>query len=81
MNIQVHCDMKSLVIILLCIIVIGQKVNMAARLMMKFSGCITCDEVTKTKSALSEDQFKLMSNTTLKGITNPENIYEFSPEQ
>lgn len=66
---------------LLCVSVIGQKVNLAARLMMKFSGCITCDEVTMTKSALSPDQFKLQPNITLKGITNPENIYKFSPEQ
>lgn len=55
--------------------------NLAARLMVKFAGCITCDEVTKTKSGLSSDQFKLMPDVTLKGITNPENIYEFSPKQ
>lgn len=62
-------------------IVIGQKVNMAARLMVKFGGCITCDEVTKTKSGLSQSQFKLIPDVVLKGISNPENIYEFSPEQ
>ena len=62
-------------------IVIGQKVNMAARLMMKFPGCITCDETTKTKSTLSSDQFSMQPQTILKGITNPENIYKFSLEQ
>lgn len=54
---------------------------MAARLMMKFPGTITCDETTKTKSFLSADQFTLTPQVTLKGITNPENIYNFSPEQ
>lgn len=61
--------------------VVGQKVNMAARLMMKFPGCITCDETTKTKSVLSSDQFCQKPLTSLKGISNPENIYEFSSEQ
>lgn len=61
--------------------VIGQKVNMAARLMMNFLNCITCDEVTKTKSALSNDQFKLAPYTKLKGISNPDRIYEFAIEQ
>jgi class 3 adenylate cyclase len=61
--------------------VIGQKVNMAARLMMKFLNCITCDEVTKIKSALSDDQFKLAPSTKLKGISNSERIYEFSIQQ
>ena len=60
---------------------IGQKVNMAARLFGKFKGRITCDEVTKTKSPLSEDQFKHLPNVVLKGITNREKYYEFAPER
>lgn len=63
------------------VIVIGQKVNMAARLMMKFQNCIACDEVTKTKSALSSNQFELKPVTALKGISNPENIYQLSLQQ
>ena len=54
---------------------------MAARLMMKFFNCIMCDEVTKNKSALFNNQFKLAPATTLKGFSNPEKIYEFSLEQ
>lgn len=54
---------------------------MAARLMMKFLNCITCDEVTKTKSALSKEHFKLAPATKLKGISNPDSIYEFTIEQ
>lgn len=54
---------------------------MAARLMVKFSGCISCDEATKTKSSLFDEQFTLMPLANLKGITNPENIYIFSAEQ
>ena len=61
--------------------VIGQKVNMAARLMMKFPSCVTCDETTKSKSNLPEGQFTMAPPVTLKGISNPENIYTFSTEK
>ena len=59
--------------------VIGQKVNMAARMMTNFPGCITCDETTKSKSYMSADQFTLVTPVTLKGISNPESIYKFAP--
>lgn len=61
--------------------VIGQKVNMAARLMMGFPGAVVCDESTKTKSGLATSQFTLQPPVTLKGITNPENIYAFLTER
>ena len=61
--------------------VIGQKVNMAARLMMKFPNCVTCDETTMSKSNLPDSQFTMAPPVTLKGISNPENIYTFSTEK
>lgn len=65
----------------LCCTVIGQKVNMAARLMMMFPNTITCDETTKTKSNINLSQFSLAPPVKLKGISNPENIYTFSTER
>ena len=78
MNIQV-INFLSLVFIIHAhnFIVIGQKVNMAARLMMKFPNLITCDETTKTKSALPSKSFHQSPPVKLKGITNPENVYFF----
>lgn len=61
-------------------LVIGQKVNMAARLMMKFPNVISCDETTRSKSSGPDNEFTLMPPVTLKGISNPENIYTFSVE-
>lgn len=66
---------------ILCYIVIGQKVNMAARLMMMFPNAVTCDETTKTKSNINLRQFSLAPPVKLKGISNPENIYTFSTER
>lgn len=60
--------------------VIGQKVNMAARLMIKFPNAISCDETTKSKSNIADNQFSLAPPVKLKGITNPENMYTFSLE-
>ena len=60
--------------------VIGQKVNMAARLMMGFPDTVVCDESTQTKSGLATNQFTLQPPVHLKGITNPENIYAFLTE-
>ena len=54
---------------------------MAARLMMKFSNAITCDETTQIKSSIPASQFTLAPPVTLKGIANPENIYSFSLER
>ena len=61
--------------------VIGQKVNMAARLMMKFPNAVVCDETTHTKSGLGSSQFSLEPPVDLKGITNPEKIYRFLTER
>ena len=61
--------------------VIGQKVNMAARLMMAFPGSVVSDETTKTKSGLAPSQFVLQPPVCLKGIKNPENVYKFLTER
>ena len=63
--------------------VIGQKVNMAARLMVHFPNRVTCDESTRTKSGLADSQFTLepLEPEELKGITNPENVYTFLIER
>ncbi len=61
--------------------VIGQKVNMAARLMMKFPNAVSCDDTTKTKSCMPDGRFTLAPPVSLKGISNPEDIYTFSTER
>ena len=61
--------------------VIGQKVNMAARLMMSFPNTVVCDESTQTKSGLATSQFSLQPPVTLKGISNPEKIYTLLTER
>lgn len=62
-------------------IVIGQKVNMAARLMMKFPNVVTCDESTRAKASISPDRFTMTPPVQLKGISNPEDIYFVSTER
>lgn len=57
---------------------IGAKVNMAARLMTNFRYVITCDQTTKTRSGVSDDNFQEMTTIALKGIQNPEQVYSFS---
>ena len=61
--------------------VIGPKVNMAARLMMKFPNAITCDDTTRKASGLSENHFLLMPPTKLKGISEPQDIYSFITDE
>ena len=63
------------------VIVIGQKVNMAARLMMKFPDTVTCDETTFNKSNISQKQFTLTPPVKLKGLSKAENIYFVSTEK
>ena len=58
--------------------VISQKVNMAARLMMKFPNEVTCDEATKIKSKLPEEDFTKQLPVVLKGIADTGTIYAYS---
>lgn len=62
-------------------VVIGEKVNMAARLMIKFPDAITCDESTRSKSNLSLEQFVQTPPIKLKGISHLEDVYFVSTEQ
>jgi len=54
---------------------------MAARLMMEFPNAVTCDEVTKHKSRLPEEDFEVQPPVTLKGIASPGEVYAFSTEK
>ena len=65
----------------LFLIVISQKVNMAARLMMKFPNAVTCDEITKIKSKLPEENFVEQPPVFLKGIADPGAIFSYSTEK
>ena len=59
-------------------IVISQKVNMAARLMLKFPDAVTCDETTKIKSKLPEEDFVEQPPVVLKGIADTGAIFAYS---
>ena len=59
-------------------LVISQKVNMAARLMIKYPNQVTCDETTMLKSKLPEEDFVEQAPVTLKGIADPGTIYAYS---
>ena len=51
---------------------------MAARLMMKFPNAVTCDEITKIKSKLPEEDFVEQPPVSLKGIADLGSIFSYS---
>lgn len=51
---------------------------MAARLMIKFPNAVTCDETTKIKSKLPEEDFIEQPPVTLKGIADTGTIFAYS---
>ncbi|XP_060089030.1 adenylate cyclase type 10-like [Heteronotia binoei] len=57
--------------------VIGSKVNLAARIMVYYSGLVTCDAVTYSESKLPPYFFQEVPLTPMKGILNPGTIYKF----
>ena len=61
--------------------VIGQKVNMAARLMMKYPNAITCDQTSMKASNISEQMFTLLPPPELKGISQPEDVFSFTTDR
>uniref|UniRef100_A0A1X7VFP5 Guanylate cyclase domain-containing protein n=1 Tax=Amphimedon queenslandica TaxID=400682 RepID=A0A1X7VFP5_AMPQE len=61
--------------------VIGDKVNMAARLMTKFPDGLTCDDTTRLKSNLPPETFVLAPPVKLKGIPTPEDIFFVSTNE
>ncbi|XP_029789204.1 adenylate cyclase type 10-like [Suricata suricatta] len=56
--------------------VIGQKVNMAARMMMYYPGIVTCDSVTYNSRNLPTYFFKELPKRVMKGVVDPEPIYQ-----
>ncbi|NXF41816.1 ADCYA cyclase, partial [Nyctibius bracteatus] len=57
--------------------VIGQKVNLAARMMMHYPGLVSCDAVTYTASRLPPCFFKELPEQNMKGITKPGRVYQY----
>ena len=62
------------------LLVIGSKVNMAARLMMNYPSIISCDEETYKAAItkLNKQDFESLPFKTLKGIAEPGVIREYN---
>ncbi|XP_029417608.1 adenylate cyclase type 10 [Nannospalax galili] len=56
--------------------VIGQKVNIAARMMMYYPGIITCDSVTYDGSNLPAYFFKQLPKKVMKGVADSGPVYQ-----
>lgn len=57
--------------------VIGQKVNLAARMMMYYPGVVTCDSVTYFTCKLPQHFFEELPCIDMKGVLNPGKVYQF----
>ncbi|XP_004589196.2 adenylate cyclase type 10 isoform X4 [Ochotona princeps] len=56
--------------------VIGQKVNIAARMMMYYPGIVTCDSVTYNGSRLPAYFFKEVPKKVMKGVADSGPVYQ-----
>ncbi|XP_036058629.1 adenylate cyclase type 10 isoform X2 [Onychomys torridus] len=56
--------------------VIGQKVNIAARMMMYYPGIVTCDSVTYDGSNLPAYFFKELPKKVMKGVADAGPVYQ-----
>ncbi|XP_074078020.1 adenylate cyclase type 10 isoform X2 [Macrotis lagotis] len=56
--------------------VIGQKVNIAARMMMYYPGIVTCDSVTYSNCSLPSYFFKELPKQEMKGVAEPGPVYQ-----
>ncbi|XP_075396582.1 adenylate cyclase type 10 [Tenrec ecaudatus] len=56
--------------------VIGQKVNIAARMMMYYPGMVTCDSVTYSSSNLPAYFFKELPKKVMKGVADSGPVYQ-----
>ncbi|XP_044530803.1 adenylate cyclase type 10 [Gracilinanus agilis] len=56
--------------------VIGQKVNIAARMMMYYPGIVTCDSVTYSSCGLPSYFFKELPKQHMKGVAEPGPVYQ-----
>lgn len=61
----------------LSMLVIGRKVNLAARLMMFYPGLVSCDAHTYSKSKLPHYFFEELPLVEMKGVVNPGTVYQF----
>lgn len=59
------------------VIVIGQKVNIAARMMMYYPGIVTCDSVTYNGSNLPTYFFKELPKKVMKGVGDSGPLYQY----
>ncbi|KAM8805413.1 adenylate cyclase type 10-like [Eudromia elegans] len=57
--------------------VIGQKVNLAARLMDSYPGVVSCDTATSAASRLPRTCFKELPEVAMKGVVDPGTIYQY----
>nr|XP_014980645.2 adenylate cyclase type 10 isoform X6 [Macaca mulatta] len=57
--------------------VIGQKVNIAARMMMYYPGIVTCDSVTYNGSNLPAYFFKELPKKVMKGVGDSGPLYQY----
>ncbi|KAF1572969.1 UNVERIFIED_CONTAM: Adenylate cyclase type 10, partial [Eudyptes pachyrhynchus] len=57
--------------------VIGQKVNLAARMMVHYPGLVSCDAVTYATSQLPPYYFKELPEREMKGLRHPGTVYQY----
>ncbi|KAM6360701.1 adenylate cyclase type 10, partial [Pluvialis apricaria] len=57
--------------------VIGQKVNLAARMMVHYPGLVSCDAVTYAASGLPPDYFRELPEREMKGLRQPGTVYQY----
>ncbi|KAM6032727.1 adenylate cyclase type 10-like isoform 1-T1 [Theristicus caerulescens] len=57
--------------------VIGQKVNLAARMMVHYPGLVSCDAATYAASRLPPWCFKELPEREMKGVGHPGTVYQY----
>lgn len=61
----------------LSVAVMGQKVNLAARLMEHYPGLVSCDAATYAASRLPRSYFKELPEAKMKGVVDPGTVYQY----
>ena len=73
-----HTDACSLSLTrALSLAVLGQKVNLAARMMVHYPGLVSCDAVTYAASRLPASYFKELPEREMKGLRQPGPVYQY----
>lgn len=57
--------------------VMGQKVNLAARLMEHYPGVVSCDAATYAASRLPRSYFRELPEAKMKGVVDPGTVYQY----